>query len=363
MAMLCAPARVLALALLPLTFACLPDTKGTGQEIGESQDGSDEVDTAVSESSESDSSSGSSESSESSGSSSESSGGEGESSSSSGVDEADAESSSSGADDDPDDPDDAVDDDDDGPSESSSSSSGSGGSSSESGAESSSESGAESSSEEEEEEEEEEGGSSSTTGDLLSNGEACTNASGDQCLSGECYTISILSAQCGECDADEDCPNGGCTPHNPNASIGSTCNMGELGGGCSSDGVCQDGLVCAQVAKLIGVIELRTCSLCDQDADCGAGELCVPLFDFGEFSGVEDCIDAGSLAQDSYCDLEGNGDQVCASGSCAPVDYMGLLELGTCGECKTDADCPPDQGCVPGEFDYDLVEAIGSTCQ
>ncbi len=199
-----------------------------------------------------------------------------------------------------------------------------------------------------------------TDTDGFENGASCT--ADTECFSGHCYVIPFLGGQCGECNEDADCPDGGCTAPNPFESIGSVCNQGELAGGCESDAVCQPELVCQQVFNLLDLIVIQSCGECAIDADCEPGLICAPLVELPEWSGAKQCIAAASLPQDSYCDLEGNGDEACASGMCSTVDVQGLDEIGSCGECKTDADCNGGI-CTPGELILDSNTLVGSSCQ
>lgn len=197
----------------------------------------------------------------------------------------------------------------------------------------------------------------------LPNGSSCT--SDGECMSGNCYVVPFLGGQCGECNEDADCADttgGGCTPPNPFMSNGSTCNMGEVGGGCESTDVCQDGLSCGNVLDLLGLIQINTCGECATDADCDMGLICAPVVSVMDFSGVNTCIEPNSLAQDSFCNLEGNGNDACMSGICSTIDIMGIAQIGACGECNTDADCGAGV-CVAGMFDLDTGTLMGSTCQ
>src|SRR5690606_13382423 len=165
-----------------------------------------------------------------------------------------------------------------------------------------------------------------------------------ECASGNCYNVPFLGGQCVECDnveGDLDCVDitgGGCSSPNPYENNGSTCNMGEIGGGCQSSDVCQDGLVCSNVFDLLGIIQINTCGVCDTDADCTAPDICAPVVDLSAFSGSKDCILPGSLPQDSYCNLDGNGNEACED-VCSVVDVQGIAEVGACGQCLSDADC------------------------
>jgi hypothetical protein len=199
-----------------------------------------------------------------------------------------------------------------------------------------------------------------TTGGDLPNGASCTS-DGD-CASGNCYVVPFLGGQCGECTEDADCADGGCTAPNPFEANGSTCNMGELGGGCETSDACQDGLVCGSVLDLLGLIQISTCGNCEGDADCSMGLICAPVVSVMDFSGVNDCIAPNSLPQDSYCLLAGNGNAACQSGVCSTVDIMALAEIGACGECNVDADCVGGT-CVLGEFNIGTATLTGSTCQ
>jgi hypothetical protein len=192
-------------------------------------------------------------------------------------------------------------------------------------------------------------------------GATCTSAA--ECSSCNCYQVPFLGGQCGECDADDDCAmttGGGCTPPNPFMSNGSTCNMGEAGGGCESSDVCADGLSCGTVLDLLGLIQISTCGECASDADC-PGQICAPVVIVEEFNGQNTCIDADSLAQNSFCNLEGNGDEACAD-VCSIVDIMGLAQVGACGECNTDDECDLGETCMLGEFVLDTGSLVGSVC-
>jgi hypothetical protein len=191
------------------------------------------------------------------------------------------------------------------------------------------------------------------------NGSACT--SDEECSSGNCYVIPFLGGSCGECTDDSDCFPGGCTPQNPFEVGGSSfCNMGEAGAGCQSDEVCAGDLSCADTFDLLGLIVINTCGSCMDDSECG-NQICAPLVDIAQFGGQMDCIEPNSLPNNAFCDLEGNGAQVCASGKCGVIDIMGLAEIGACGECTNDADCGMGT-CVVGEFILDSGTLLGSTC-
>jgi hypothetical protein len=194
--------------------------------------------------------------------------------------------------------------------------------------------------------------------DGLPDGSTCT--SDPECMSGNCYVLPFLGGYCGQCNEDADCFGGGCTPPNPFEATPPFCNMGELGAGCESDDVCSGDLACANVFDLLGVISLNTCGSCLDDDECG-DQICAPIFELSAWAGHLECIDPQSLPKNAYCDLEGNGDQVCASGICSVVDVMGLAEVGVCGECNVDADCGMGW-CQPGELVLESGQLFGSTC-
>ena len=189
-------------------------------------------------------------------------------------------------------------------------------------------------------------------------GDDCT--ADTDCASLNCYLVPFLGGFCGECNSDDDCEAGGCTAPNPFASGGSTCNMGELGAGCESTEVCEADLTCGTVLDLLGLIQINTCGECDTDAECDGDLICAPVVVVQDFSGVASCIEAGTLPQDSFCNLEGNGNEACEN-LCVPIDIMNLAEIGGCGECTSDADCNGGT-CTNGSFYLDTGEIIGSTC-
>lgn len=191
------------------------------------------------------------------------------------------------------------------------------------------------------------------------NGSSCT---GDfECSSGNCYVMPFLGGFCGECNEDADCFGGGCSAPNPFDGTPQFCNMGELGAGCESDEVCAGDLSCSNALDLLGLVQLNTCGSCLDDSECG-NQICASLVSFSQFAGHRECIDPQSLPQDAFCELEFNGNEVCASGICSTVDLMGLAEIGACGECNVDADCNGGV-CVAGEFVLDTGVLLGSTCQ
>ncbi len=185
----------------------------------------------------------------------------------------------------------------------------------------------------------------------MPDGASCTEDV--ECESGNCYFISILGGICGECNADEDCADGGCSLPNPLAMppVGARCNMGEPGAGCETMAVCQDGFLCETILEAPGILEVKTCSACGTDADCENGELCSPTFDVLNISGQKVCVAPGTVPNGDGCDHLGSGDLACMSGLCATVDIMQILQLGVCGDCGVDADCTAPDICLPADID------------
>lgn len=192
----------------------------------------------------------------------------------------------------------------------------------------------------------------------------CTDASGCGCASDHCFVVPALGGFCGECNADADCPDGGCTLPNPVAGVGAVCNLGQAGDGCQTDAVCKDPAAphCAVVLEVPGIITTATCGGCKTDADCSPqAPHCTPDYEIGEFSGQHSCKPAGSVPNNFGCAFDGTGDQACASGHCGEASVMGLLKLGICGECNSDADCGGGL-CTDPAVDLDNNTLIGSVC-
>lgn len=205
------------------------------------------------------------------------------------------------------------------------------------------------------------GTGTTTGGDGLADGESC--AADDECQSGHCFVAGILGGICGECTSDTDCTEGGCTVPDVlgDPPQGSVCNMGELGGGCESEAVCDADLQCALIVDVPGVITVQSCSECETDLDCGGDLLCSTIADALEPDAYKACIAAGSIPNDQACDFQGSGDEACTSGYCAAASLQGLAEVGVCGACEVDADCPVGQTCSGPEVD--LSGALtGATC-
>jgi len=183
------------------------------------------------------------------------------------------------------------------------------------------------------------------------NGSTCMDNA--ECESGFCFYIQILGGICGECLSDADCDGGGCSLPNPISMppVGAVCNDGGAGEGCMSDAVCQDGLSCAVILDVPGILTAQTCSECLTDADCADGMLCSPTYDVLTISGQKVCVEPGTVVNGEGCDFMGTGDDACMSGICAVTDIMGLLMVGVCGECEVDADCTAPDVCLPASVD------------
>jgi hypothetical protein len=212
------------------------------------------------------------------------------------------------------------------------------------------------------------------------NNAECTDASGCGCKSGNCFLVPILGGWCGECLSDEDCAPGGCTVPNPIAGTGSVCNMGEPGQGCMSDAVCTDpdNLSCGTLLEVPGIITVSTCGECLTNEECVDMMLpnCSPQYDVMNFTGKLACVADFSVPQDGGCNLaddgmgEPVGNQACykpemgdAHGFCGDADVMGLLHVGICGECNSNADCMQGETCTDPVVDLMAGALVGSVCQ
>ena len=152
-----------------------------------------------------------------------------------------------------------------------------------------------------------------------------------------CNGIPGVASICSECASDSDCDGGNCTFNG----IFFGCGDGSLGQMCETDEACGSELFCADVIDLGGFLNGSFCSECKVDEDCTGGQLCAPMIDFGGFpsiTGSRNCIDPGTAPQDSLCDADGSGDEQC-EGLCTTGSFMGVFEIGLCGECEVDGDC------------------------
>ncbi len=206
------------------------------------------------------------------------------------------------------------------------------------------------------------------------NDAVCTDASGCGCASGKCFLVPILGGWCGECLEDADCSPGGCTVPNPIDGIGATCNMGEPGAGCETNEVCTDpaNANCGTLLEVMGIIKVATCGECATNADCTADPLlinCAPTYDVMNFSGKYVCVADASTPNGEGCNLadDGQGQPIgnpaCMSGFCGEANVMGLLKVGICGECNSNADCPVDKPtCSDPAVDLMAAALVPSVC-
>ena len=202
----------------------------------------------------------------------------------------------------------------------------------------------------------------------------CSDASGCGCASGKCFLVPILGGWCGECLGDVDCSGGGCTVPNPIDGVGSTCNQGEPGAGCESNEVCTDpkNLACGTLLEVQGIIKVATCGECATNMECLDAALpnCSPTYDVMNFTGKYVCVGDATVPNSSGCNLaddgKGNpvGNSACESGFCGEANVMGLLKVGVCGECNSNADCPANKPtCTDPIVDLDAAALVGSICQ
>jgi len=206
--------------------------------------------------------------------------------------------------------------------------------------------------------------STSTTGDPngLPNGSECTEDS--ECKTGNCFTIPIPINDfpmgiCADCDEDVDCTDAGtgisCTL-NPQV-FNAVCTDGGPASYCQSQAACKPGLFCDELVDGAMGLLPNTCGECRDDADCAMGTRCVATVDVATYAGTKKCAAPGSVANDDLCPLT-NGDAMCASGHCGVLDLAGLLMVGVCGACGSDADCGGGT-CTAPKFDSGF---LGSFC-
>lgn len=210
------------------------------------------------------------------------------------------------------------------------------------------------------------------------NNTQCTDASGCGCESGKCFIVPALGGFCGECLADADCAatGGGCTVPNPIAGVGSTCNMGEPGAGCETNDICSDPAApsCGLLLEVPGIIQVSTCGACATNDDCVAANPkvpnCSPTYDVMNFSGQYICVEDASVPNNGGCNLAKDamdlpvGNSACESGFCGEANVMGLVKLGICGECNSNADCVAigKKTCSDPQVDLNAATLIGSVC-
>lgn len=190
---------------------------------------------------------------------------------------------------------------------------------------------------------------------------------GDMCMTDAecaedlvCNGVVGLGGVCSECASDTDCPDGSNCTISPSGWF--ACGDGSQGQMCESDATCADGLYCAEVVDLAGLFNGNFCSECSDDSHCMNGQLCAPQVEFTglmDISGQRSCIDPESAPNDSLCDDAGSGDMQC-EGFCTTADLMGFIQLGVCGDCETDMDCPMNGTCMPAMIGLDGFS--GSVC-
>ena len=208
----------------------------------------------------------------------------------------------------------------------------------------------------------------------------CTDASGCGCASGKCFLVPAVGGFCGECLGDADCAavGGGCTVPNPLAMppVGSTCNMGEAGGGCQTDEICatDEAPFCGLLLEVPGILKVSTCGACATNADCIAANEktpnCSPTYDVENFSGQYVCVESGSVPNNGGCNLTKDdmklpvGNAACESGFCGDATVMGLVHVGICGECGSNADCVKvgKKTCSVPSVDLMSATLVGSVC-
>ncbi|MEZ4380633.1 MAG: hypothetical protein R3A79_04770 [Nannocystaceae bacterium] len=199
--------------------------------------------------------------------------------------------------------------------------------------------------------------SSTTDSNPLPNGSECT-ADAD-CQSMHCY-MTMFGSVCSECSTDDDCLEAG-TGISCSLDAGSmqaVCTEGGLGTTCESQESCADDLICDQVVQTGGLLP-STCGECGDSNDCDGDLICSPKFDFMALSGYKSCVEPGSVPNDELCPTAADGNDACMSGKCGTVTVMGIIPVGVCGECLSDADC--DGGtCVPGEVGQGGIQ--GAVC-
>jgi hypothetical protein len=176
------------------------------------------------------------------------------------------------------------------------------------------------------------------------NGAECAN--NDQCESGFCYMVPMVGGVCSECLTDADCE----FTCSLDAAAGyAACSDGSTGVMCESTDGCADGLVCAELLDTGGFFPANFCSECETNAECDDGQTCTPTYDFEMIGGYLSCADAMSVPDAQGCPIvDGMGDgTVCQNGHCGIADVFGVLQIGLCGECTTEADCADGEECMP----------------
>jgi hypothetical protein len=200
--------------------------------------------------------------------------------------------------------------------------------------------------------------SGSTTGSgNLPNGSQCESDA--DCESMHCYA-TMFGSICSECSSDQDCidSGSGISCSLDAGSMQAKCTAGGIGTTCESQESCAEGLVCDEVVMAGGFLP-STCGECSESSDCEGKNICSPTFDFNALSGYKACVEPGSVPNNELCPTAADGNDACMSGMCGTVMVMGIIPVGVCGECLSDADC--DGGtCTPGEVGQ--MGIMGAVC-
>lgn len=183
------------------------------------------------------------------------------------------------------------------------------------------------------------------------NGEHCTDD--EQCVSSYCYRFGDLGGFCGSCGDDSDCALGCNHPKILSEPIvPSACGNGSLGAGCQDDNACNTEFSCAQVKVSASGVALLACSECSEDSDCSQNQSCAVAFSAQQQQAYRVCRDSNGWGLGQICDT----DAQCGLGHCETYRFPDGTEVGVCGECKTDAECPLATQCVPSAFSREGFE-------
>lgn len=202
-----------------------------------------------------------------------------------------------------------------------------------------------------------------TNPDGLANGAECM--ADPECQTGHCYKIplpldDLPPGICSECSKDQHCVDKGlgisCTVDA--ATLGAACTDGGLGSFCESQAACQPQYWCDEILADADGLLPHSCGECRDDVDCKDGKRCTPRIDLAMYTGNKYCAAPGSVPNDGLCP-EFTGSGVCANGHCGVVNVVGMLDVGICGQCTSDADCAAPKVCMPGKFADGF---FGATC-
>ncbi|MEC9400818.1 MAG: hypothetical protein VX475_24535, partial [Myxococcota bacterium] len=156
-----------------------------------------------------------------------------------------------------------------------------------------------------------------------------------------------------ECNQDSDCSNNQvCAPTGDDACVPSSCFCDPAGGwGCTDD--CNPVLGCMDPGtgpELCDGMNDPSYQECQQDNDCGAGQVC-------GFSATNECVPSACS-----CDEEAGG-WICTA-DCGQRRACVEDETSACGddpseqECDVDADCAQGQACLQS----DAAVCVPSSC-